>query len=109
MIIKQIKHYKQKMLDVGPRQAGRAVLARTVRTPRQYIQNKLFPYRLERMVNSVKTQQLNVNSLRAKALRLVESMRVQGKPTGRYRYLKSQRIPVLYACIYLCGVDTPSL
>jgi hypothetical protein len=100
MIIKQIKHYKQKMHDMGPCKAGRAVLVRTVRTPRQYIQKKLFSYRLERMVNSVKTQQLNVNSLRTKTLSFVESMRVQGKPTGRYRYSKSQKIPVLYASIY---------
>lgn len=85
---------------MGPCQAGRAVLGLIARKPQQYIRNKLFFHRLERMVNSVKTQQLNVNSLRTKTLSFVESMRVQGKPTGRYRYSKSQRIPVLYASAY---------
>ena len=85
---------------MGPCQAGRAVLGRIARKPQRYIRNQLFFHRLERMVNSVKTQQLNVNSLRTKTLSFVESMRVQGKPTGRYRYSKSQRIPVLYASAY---------
>ena len=85
---------------MGPCQAGRAVLGSIARTPQRYIRNKLFFHRLERMVNSVKIQQLNVNSLRLKTLSFVESMRVQGKPTGRYRYSKSQRIPVLYASAY---------
>ena len=85
---------------MGPRKTARTVLRRTVRTPQRYIQKKLFSSRLERMVNSVKIQQLNVNLLRTKTLNFVESMHVQGKPTGRYRYSKSQRIPVLYASAY---------
>ena len=100
MLLRKIKHYKQKAQEMGPCQAGRAVLGRAVRTPHQYIQKKLLLYRLECMVNSVKIQQLNVNPLRLKTLSFVESMRVQGKPTGRYRYSKSQRIPVLYASAY---------
>lgn len=85
---------------MGPCHAGRAVLGRAVRTPQQYIEKKLLLYRLEGMVNSVKYERIDVNSLRTETLNFVESMRVQGKPTGRYRYSKSQRIPVLYASVY---------
>ena len=100
MIIKQIKHYKQKMHDVAPCKACRAVLGRTVRTPRQYIQKKLFRSRLKRMVKSLELEQFNINLLRSKTLNFVESMHVKGTPTGCYRYSKSQRIPILYASIY---------
>ena len=52
------------------------------------------------MVNSVKYEPIDVNSLRTQTLRFVESMCMQGEPTGRYRYSESQRIPVLYASAY---------
>ena len=100
MFLRKIKHYKQKAQEMGPCQAGRAVLGLIARKPQRYIRNKLFFHQLECMVNSVKIQQLNVNSLRLKTLSFVESMRIQGEPIGCYRYSESQRIPVLYASTY---------
>ena len=64
------------------------------------MQRKLFVQQLERKVNSVKYEQIYVNSLRTQTLNFVESMRVQGETTGCYRSSEPHQIPVLYASAY---------
>jgi len=46
----------------------------------------------------------NITEIREKTLRYVESMRIQGRPHGQYRYSASNEDPVLYASTYACLV-----